>query len=170
MSTSGAWPAPAPVPADPAPTSRAHDFAVPYVERDLGTVVAVFAQAHHAAGVTVSGECPGCHGLTRTDHPFGLPGPEADPGSGPKGLRELLRRFGGGGGEPEPDSAEDVLATEPLFCECGYAHPGQPADPVFIGCGASWRVAPPQAPVSSPAPAPAQEPASVPHPSAGGSP
>jgi hypothetical protein len=105
----------------------AHDFDVQYVERDLGEVAAEFTQttAPDGKGVVVKGKCPQCSGDTATEYSWGVPG------TGSKGLFTKRAK-----------EVPDVLRTEVLFCECGYVHPNQPADPVFLGCGASWRVRP----------------------------
>ncbi len=108
----------------------AHDFATVYAERDLGEVPADFSRRTGPDGraVVVEGHCPCCRGRTATEFRRGVPG------TGTKGvLSRLLHRT------PAADDA-DPLATEVLFCECGYPHPRQPADAVFVGCGASWRV------------------------------
>lgn len=106
-----------------------HDFTVPYLEDDLGEVPAAFTRqpAPDGRSVLVEGRCPRCHGHTATEYRRGVPG------GGTKGLFSRSR-------VKEPP---DVLATEVLFCECGYLHPNQPTDPVFLGCGASWRVVTP---------------------------
>ncbi|GGX65368.1 hypothetical protein [Streptomyces hiroshimensis] len=114
-------------------TDPAHDFTVPYAERDLGEVTAAFTERTAPGGraVIVEGRCPGCHGKTLTEFPRGVPG------SGTKGVLDRLRR------RPATASAADgVLAAEVLYCECGYPHPGLPDDAVFTGCGAGWRVTP----------------------------
>lgn len=104
-----------------------HDFDVPYLEHDLGEVTAEFTQSADPGGkgVVVRGKCPQCAGDTVTEYSWGVPG------TGTKGLFPKRAK-----------AAPDVLATEVLFCECGYAHPNQPANPVFFGCGASWRLRP----------------------------
>ena len=100
-----------------------HKFDVPYLEQDLGEVEVTFIQKNSADGrVVVDGNCPRCEGYTATEYAWGVPG------SGTKGIL---------GGKPRQ---QDVLGSEVLYCECGYLHPNQPANPVFLGCGASWRV------------------------------
>lgn len=105
----------------------AHDFDVQYLERDLGEVAAEFTQTSTADGksVVVKGKCPQCSGDTATEYSWGVPG------TGTKGVFTKRAK-----------EVPDVLRTEVLFCECGYVHPNQPANPVFLGCGASWRVRP----------------------------
>lgn len=102
-----------------------HDFDAPYIEHDLGEVTAAFTQhtMNDGRGVVVRGRCPACKGDTTTEYMWGVPG------SGTKGIFHKRER-----------EVPDVLRTEALYCECGYLHPHQPADPVFRGCGASWRV------------------------------
>ena len=112
---------------------RPHKYDTPYVEEDLGTVVApLFSQAAAADGdgVVVSGPCPRCHGRTTKEYRRGVPG------TGTKGVVEWLTGRRDVADEPEP------LVGEVHFCECGYTHPGIPADALVIGCGAGWRIRP----------------------------
>ncbi|MGK5547390.1 hypothetical protein ACSNOH_22035 [Streptomyces sp. URMC 127] len=112
-----------------------HDFTTPYAEGPPVQTSAPFTvrTAPDGREVVVEGLCPRCQGATASPFPVGLPG-----AGGTKGvLSRLLGRTAG------TDAAGDVLATEVFFCECGYAHPQQPADVPFVGCGASWRVVAP---------------------------
>jgi hypothetical protein len=137
----------------PAPGPQpAHDFDLGYAEEDCGQVGAAFVQraSTDGSGVVVEGRCPRCFGRTATEYRRGVPG------AGAKGLLSRLG-FGAGGaggtsgtGSAGPDGstgqaaspAPDVLHTEVHYCECGHPHHRLPGDAVFIGCGASWRVAP----------------------------
>ncbi|MEU6235938.1 hypothetical protein [Kitasatospora sp. NPDC047058] len=120
-------------PSPPAPSAPAHEHALAYAEDDLGeTPAAGFSQQPSPDGraVVVEGTCPRCHGHTVTRFPLGLPG------TGTKGLFDVLTGRGAAAAD------EDPLAGEVHFCECGHAHPQLPADAVFVGCGASWRIKP----------------------------
>lgn len=108
-----------------------HDHNKPYSEVDLGKLDApAFTQrsSPEGGGLIVGGLCPGCHGRTETEFRRGTPG------TGSKGVLDWLTRQGPSVTEPEP------LVGEVHFCECGHAHPQMPADALFIGCGASWRI------------------------------
>ena len=104
-----------------------HDFELPYHEHYLGEVEAEFTQGFDDASraITVEGRCPRCHGHTASEYSWGTPG------TGTKGLFPLRRR------QPE---VPDLLHEGEHFCECGYPHPDEPAEPTYRGCGASWRV------------------------------
>ncbi|MFG2131292.1 hypothetical protein ACGFNV_26205 [Streptomyces sp. NPDC048751] len=111
--------------------ARGHDFAVDYAEEDMGRASAPFTQwsAPDGHGVVVEGDCPRCHGRTRTEYRHGVPG------TGTKGLRSWLT-----GRHPVPAEDAHALLDEVHFCECGHPHPNLPPDAPFTGCGASWRV------------------------------
>ncbi|MFF4215253.1 MULTISPECIES: hypothetical protein [Streptomyces] len=112
-----------------------HDFTAPYVEGPPIRTATPFLARTSPDGreVVVEGLCPRCQGPTASPFPLGLPG-----AGGTKGVFSRLV------GRPSAvDPARDVLATEVFFCECGYAHPQQPTDVPFAGCGASWRVVAP---------------------------
>jgi hypothetical protein len=100
-----------------------HDFDVPYREEDLGVVSGGFTQTAGEHAIVVEGQCPRCHGHTKTEYPWLVPGT--------KGRFSRLRR------QVKP---LDMLSVEVLVCECMYTHPEQPAQPMFLGCGAQWRV------------------------------
>lgn len=102
-----------------------HDFDVPYRDEDLGVVSGGFTQTAGEQVIVVEGNCPRCHGHTRTEYPWLVPGT--------KGVFSRLK--------PQPKPV-DMLSIEVLFCECRYTHPEQPAESTFIGCGARWRVQP----------------------------
>ncbi|MEU3777008.1 hypothetical protein AB0F11_28160 [Streptomyces sp. NPDC032472] len=113
---------------DPAP----HDVSLAYAETSLGDVAAGgFTTTPDPGGnsTTLSGTCPRCAGATVTVYRYGMPG------LGTKGLRSWL-----GGARSRSAESEGPLRSEVHFCECGHAHPGLPAEAVFIGCGASWRI------------------------------
>lgn len=107
-----------------------HDTTLAYTETYVGETAAPFSQRTSADGrrVTVTGACPRCHGPTSTHFPYGLPG------TGNKSPWPFVRRAA------TPAPAPDVVTTEVHYCECGHPHPQLPAEPVFVGCGASWRV------------------------------
>ncbi|MEU3828787.1 hypothetical protein [Streptomyces sp. SID161] len=111
----------------PAPT---HDFTAVYAEEDLGPATAPFTcrPAPAGNGIVVEGECPRCHGRTRTEYRHGLPG------TGTKGLLSWLA-----GRSPAPEDDARALVREVHFCECGHPHPNLPPD-APAGCGASWRI------------------------------
>lgn len=116
-----------------------HDFDVPYVETPPLEASAPFTARTSADGrrVIVEGHCPRCQGRTVSELPRGVPG-------GRGATKGVLSRLSGRerrGGAPDP--AAEVLSSEVFFCECGYAHPQQPADVSFMGCGASWRAVAP---------------------------
>jgi len=106
-----------------------HDFAVTYVEQDLGPLALTVRQqpSQDGRGIVISGHCPRCQGETHSEFRRGAPG---------TGTKGILARITG----RESSPAREVLAEEVFFCECGYSHPQQPASPAFAGCGASWRV------------------------------
>ncbi|SFC47722.1 hypothetical protein [Streptomyces aidingensis] len=112
-----------------------HRFEERYAERDLGEVAGDFRQRSGPDGrsVVLEGTCPGCLGRSVTRIPRGAPG---------AGTKGLLGRFGRRREAREAEAEPDLLETEVLFCECGYAHPEQPAEVAFRGCGAQWRVRP----------------------------
>ncbi|MFE7190889.1 hypothetical protein [Kitasatospora sp. NPDC057541] len=112
----------------------AHAHHLPYAEDDLGDVDgSSFSQtvAPDRRSAVVTGPCPRCHGRTATEFRRG------NPGTGTKGLFDRLT---GRSGTAQPDP--EPLHAEVHFCECGHGHPQMPADVHFVGCGASWRIAP----------------------------
>lgn len=112
-------------------TPSPHDHDLAYAEEELGELDLpgfVREDLPDGSGVLVRGACPRCRG--RTQKPFR----RMAPGAGTKGWWERLARRADGEDEADP------LAGEVLFCECGHSHPGMPAEVVFVGCGASWRV------------------------------
>ncbi|MBO1331698.1 hypothetical protein [Streptomyces sp. VRA16 Mangrove soil] len=119
---------------DPTASAVPHAFDTAYAEQHLGTATTRFTGRRTAdgLGVVLEGRCPGCQGRTRTEYRRGVPG------SGTKGLLSWLK-----GEQPGPGLAGDLaaLADEWHYCECGHPHPLMPGDAVFVGCGASWRVA-----------------------------
>ncbi|MEU7136464.1 hypothetical protein [Streptomyces sp. NPDC046261] len=126
------------VPTSETPAVGGHDFGVPYAEEPPLETAAPFTARTSADGrrVIVEGHCPRCQGRTVSELPRGIPG-----GGGTKGMFSRLS------GRDRPraahDPAAEVLSSEVFFCECGYAHPQQPADVSFMGCGASWRAVAP---------------------------
>lgn len=115
----------------PDPTPTVHDTGLPYAETAIGEVPGAgfaAAPASDGNGVVFQGTCPRCGGPTTTVFRYGMPG------LGTKGLRSWLA-----GDRTRPVGA-DPLHSEAHFCECGHAHPGMPAEAVFVGCGADWRV------------------------------
>ncbi len=118
-------------------TPTPHDHHLPYAEADLGEVDgASFSQSAAPDGrsVRVTGTCPRCHGSTGTEF---RPG---NPGTGTKGLFDRLS--GRSGGTARSEREPEPLHGEVHFCECGHGHPSIPAEVRFVGCGASWRIAP----------------------------
>jgi hypothetical protein len=115
-------------------SAAGHRFQLDYVEEDCGLIGGGFTErtATDGAGVIVEGNCPRCLGRTASEFRRGVPG------TGTKGLRSWFGLATG----PAPAPPRDVLHDEVHFCECGHRHPDMPGDTVFIGCGASWRVAP----------------------------
>ncbi|WP_405007080.1 hypothetical protein OHV13_26055 [Kitasatospora purpeofusca] len=116
-------------------TPTTHDHDLPYDPKDLGEVDgASFSQSAAPDGrsVRVTGTCPRCHGGTGREYRRG------NPGTGTKGLFDRLSGRSGGTARPESDPLHD----EVHFCECGHGHPQMPAEVHFVGCGASWRIAP----------------------------
>ncbi|MEV0192018.1 hypothetical protein AB0I39_26215 [Kitasatospora purpeofusca] len=116
-------------------TPPPHDHDLPYDPKDLGAVDGTsFSQSAAPDGrsVRVSGTCPRCHGGTGREYRRGTPG------TGTKGLFDRLSGRSGGTAGPGPDPLHD----EVHFCECGHGHPRIPAEVHFVGCGASWRIAP----------------------------
>jgi hypothetical protein len=69
-------------------------------------------------GLTVTGPCPACGGLTSTDFSHGI--------GGTKGFR---------GPRPSP-----IRSPITVFCECGHVHADRPADATDRGCGRYWTV------------------------------
>jgi len=110
-------------------SNPAHDQDLKYQQVGLGIVDDVFQVVADTDGTTVNGACPRCHGKTSTTFPKGV--------AGTKGLFSRSRA------EP-PSVAEQAAlkATETFFCECGFAHTGQPENTLFEGCGAQWKVGP----------------------------
>ncbi|MCQ4209769.1 hypothetical protein [Streptomyces longispororuber] len=117
----------------PDASSTPHAFGTAYAEGDLGTTTAPFRGRPTAdgLGIALEGNCPRCHGRTRTEYRHGVPG------SGTKGVLSWLR-----GEQAPPGLSADVAALleESHYCECGHPHPQIPGDAAFVGCGASWRV------------------------------
>ncbi|MER5946104.1 hypothetical protein ABT127_08580 [Streptomyces sp. NPDC001904] len=111
-----------------------HAFDIVYAEQHLGTVTTRFTgrPTPDGRGVVLEGVCPGCQGRTRTEYRCGVPG------AGTKGLMSWLKGEQAGPG-PAGDAA--ALLEEWHYCECGHPHRLMPPDAVFVGCGASWRVA-----------------------------
>ncbi|WJV49957.1 hypothetical protein [Streptomyces flavofungini] len=106
------------------PPPPSHRFDTAYADTDLGEVSDEFTVGPSPDGHTlVRGHCPRCHGRTTTEYRHGVPG--TGTGAGTKGALAS-------------DAA--LLAQERHFCECGHPHPQLPANAVFVGCGASWRV------------------------------
>jgi hypothetical protein len=64
---------------------------------------------------TITGDCPECHGPTKTEFSTGIPDTKF---RGPK-IPAL----------PSPVT---------LYCECGRAHKDRPADALDRGCGRYW--------------------------------
>lgn len=115
---------------DPTPTAHLVDLG--YAESSLGEVEAAgfcVSPTPDGDGLAVRGTCPRCGGPTATTYRYGMPG------LGTKGLRSWFA-----GARTRPAEAADPLHSEAHFCECGHAHPGMPAEAVFIGCGADWRI------------------------------
>ncbi len=115
---------------DPAPA--AHEVSLAYSETSLGDVDGIgftTTPGLEGNGTALSGMCPRCAGPTVTVFRYGMPG------LGTKGLLRWL-----GGVRSRAAEPTEPLHAEVHFCECGHAHPGLPADAVFIGCGASWRL------------------------------
>ncbi len=71
--------------------------------------------------VTVSGQCPACHGRTSTEFSPGI--------GGTKGFR--------GQTQPRP-----IVLPAPVtvYCECGHAHADRPPEAFDRGCGRYWPV------------------------------
>ncbi|GAA1277715.1 hypothetical protein [Saccharothrix xinjiangensis] len=107
-----------------------HDFTLAYRRQRLGPVAEGFTrhEDRETRTTTVTGRCPRCQGPTTTEYPWGAPG---------TGTKSLFFR-------KKQEEPPDLLYSEPLFCECGYAHDGMPADAVLRGCGAEWRVERPE--------------------------
>ncbi|QTD97415.1 hypothetical protein [Streptomyces cyanogenus] len=114
---------------DTAPTGG-HAFTAAWAEEDLGPTAAPFTyrSSSDGHGVVIEGDCPRCHGRTRTEYTRGLPG------TGTKGLLSWLA-----GRSLEPEDDAETLVREVYFCECGHPHPNLPPD-APVGCGASWRI------------------------------
>lgn len=109
-------------------TSPPHDLDLAYAQFPLGAVDDRFDVVVDQDGVTVSGTCPRCHGPTTTTFPKGIAGTKGFPwfGRGTDSRAEL----------------KAAASAETLFCECGYAHDGQPEGTLFEGCGAQWTLKP----------------------------
>ncbi|WP_055525480.1 hypothetical protein [Streptomyces graminilatus] len=105
-----------------------HNQDLPYAQVDAGLVNDTFQVTADPAGVTVTGICPRCDGRTSTTLPLGI--------AGTKGLFSSKDRV------PTPAEQADAKAAETFFCECGFAHTGQPENTHFEGCGAQWKVKP----------------------------
>jgi hypothetical protein len=103
-----------------------HKLDLEYARVSLGVVDAAFHVEADADGVTLTGTCPRCHGPTSSRFPKGMAGSKGFPWSKDR----------------PPSQAEQaaVVDTEPLFCECGFTHTGQPESTGFDGCGAQWRL------------------------------
>ncbi|MFG2619709.1 hypothetical protein ACGFXC_19090 [Streptomyces sp. NPDC048507] len=115
------------------PTSTAHQAGLGYDESPLGEIEDTgfsVSPDGDGAGVTVRGTCPRCGGPTSTTYRYGVPG------LGGKGLGDWFAGTRARPGAPD----RDPLYSEAHFCECGHAHPGMPAEAVFVGCGAAWRI------------------------------
>jgi hypothetical protein len=69
----------------------------------------------------ITGHCPECHGVTRTDLDVGIPGTI--------GLRGWTSR-----------RIPTIPAPLTLYCECGHAHRDRPENAPDKGCGRFWLV------------------------------
>ena len=103
-----------------------HDQDVKYAKVDLGCVDDSYKVAADADEVTITLDCPRCHGTSITRIPRGMAGTKAFSWFTNKNY--------------EADKTTAVAET--LFCECGFTHPEQPESPVFDGCGAQWTLKP----------------------------
>ncbi|MGW3647483.1 hypothetical protein [Streptomyces sp. NPDC000878] len=110
-------------------STPSHQQNLQYAQVDVGQVDDVFQVTADTAGITVTGVCPRCDGGTSTTFPLGI--------AGTKGLFPWSKG-------KVPSLAEQVAlkATETFFCECGFAHSGQPENTLFEGCGAQWKFKP----------------------------
>lgn len=110
-------------------TTPSHNHDLAYQQVPLGAVDVPFQISADTEGVTVTGACPHCHGRTSTTIPKGVPGA--------KGL------FPWSKAKPPSQTEQFALtAAETFFCECGFAHAGQPELLFFVGCGAQWELKP----------------------------
>ncbi|MDX2543298.1 hypothetical protein ACOT81_43595 [Streptomyces sp. WI04-05B] len=109
------------------PPSHNHDLE--YQQIALGTVETPYQVSTDAGEATVTGACPRCHGHTSTTIPKGV--------AGTKGLFSGLKAK-----PPSQAEVSALTATETFFCECGFAHAGQPEILYFVGCGAQWELKP----------------------------
>ncbi|MGW1713901.1 hypothetical protein [Streptomyces sp. NPDC002156] len=110
-------------------STPSHKHDEEYQQIPLGTVDTPFQVSADAEGVTVTGSCPRCHGHTTTTIPRGM--------AGTKGM------FPWSKAKPPSQAEQDALtASETFFCECGFAHAGQPEPLFFVGCGAQWELKP----------------------------
>ncbi|MBT2490128.1 hypothetical protein J7E96_16705 [Streptomyces sp. ISL-96] len=116
------------------PAVPQHRVDLDYAETSLGETDTrpTVQTSPDGAGLVVSAICPRCFGPTETEYRYGSPGTGVKRNIRSRLAARRTRRPAG----PEPDP----VGSEAHYCECGHIHPGQPADLVFFGCGASWRV------------------------------
>lgn len=103
-----------------------HKQDLKYEQVSFGPINDTFQVTADTTGVTVTGVCPRCDGDTSSTLPLGI--------AGTKGLFPWSKDK-----VPSPAEQAAIKAAETFFCECGFAHTGQPENTLFEGCGAQWK-------------------------------
>ncbi|MDQ0936886.1 hypothetical protein [Streptomyces turgidiscabies] len=107
-------------------STPSHNHDVKWAQVVVEPVDDLFDVTADAEGVTVTGICPRCAGHTSSTLPLGI--------AGAKGLFSRSKDK-----VPSPAEQAALKASETFLCECGFAHPGQPENTLFEGCGAQWK-------------------------------